>query len=99
VPPPGDDLIKGAEHRFAPRFKISADKIEENDLVAEPFKTAHPLQDKHILPAPAYGAVPNDVLKENYFRHHSLICRLFQIENPFVIGRLEILCGIPLADD
>jgi hypothetical protein len=94
MPPPGDYLIKGAKHPFAARFKTTADKIEEDDLVAKPFKTAHPLQDKHILPTPAHGAVPDDILKENYLGHRSLICRLLFAGKPFILGRLEISRGI-----
>ena len=65
MPPLGDYLIKCAEHGFAPLCEIAADEIEENDLMAEAFQTAHPLEDKHILPTPAHRAVPNDILKDD----------------------------------
>jgi hypothetical protein len=63
MPPFGDYLIKGPEHRFAPLFETAADEIEEDDLMPQAFQPSHPLEDKHILTTPAHGAVPNDILK------------------------------------
>ena len=65
MPPFGDYLIKRAEHCFASLVETAADEIEEDDLMPQALQTAHPLEDKHILPTPAHRAVPNDILQED----------------------------------